>query len=29
MPYRIAAGAIRRERGAKFRPIRSLAGSRA
>jgi phenylacetate-coenzyme A ligase PaaK-like adenylate-forming protein len=29
MPYRIAAGSIRRERGAKFRPIRSLAGSRA
>lgn len=30
MPFRIAAGAIRREpRGGKFRPIRSLAGARA
>jgi phenylacetate-CoA ligase len=30
MPFRVAAGAIRREpRGAKFRPIRSLAGARA
>lgn len=29
MPFRVAAGAIRREpRGAKFRPIRSLAGAR-
>lgn len=28
-PCRIAAGAIRREPGAKFRPIRSLAGARA
>jgi phenylacetate-coenzyme A ligase PaaK-like adenylate-forming protein len=30
MPFRVAAGAIRRDpRGAKFRPIRSLAGARA
>jgi phenylacetate-CoA ligase len=29
MPFRIAAGAIRRDRGTKFRPIRSLAGARA